>query len=80
MSVIVAVHGIGQQLKGEESIRDDGLPNLRDRPGRVGAFLPETTTSSAPSTATFFVRRTRRVLTRHRHTTPRTSRTGNTAS
>jgi len=40
VSVIVAVHGIGQQLKGEETLRAEWLPALRDGLRRVPASLP----------------------------------------
>jgi hypothetical protein len=41
MATIVCVHGIGQQLKGEETLRKDWLPAIRDGLARAGAALPE---------------------------------------
>jgi len=40
MAKIVAVHGVGQQLKGENSLRAEWLPALRDGLSRIGAELP----------------------------------------
>lgn len=41
MSLIVGVHGIGQQFKGEETLRSEWLPALRDGLHRVRATLSD---------------------------------------
>jgi pimeloyl-ACP methyl ester carboxylesterase len=41
MARIVAVHGIGHQLKGEHTLHSEWLPALRDGLARAGAFLPD---------------------------------------
>ena len=40
MALIVAIHGIGQQFKGEHSLHAEWLPALRDGLQRVGGNFP----------------------------------------
>jgi hypothetical protein len=40
MAPIVAVHGIGQQLKGPRTLKDAWLPTMRDGLALAGAAVP----------------------------------------
>ncbi len=44
MATVICIHGIGQQLKGEEILRSEWLPALKDGLNRAGKALPDEAT------------------------------------
>ena len=50
MATVICIHGIGQQLKGEEILRSEWLPALKD--GSIGPARPSPTRRLSPSPST----------------------------